>query len=79
MRKDKFVHKKSWKIKKKRMEETKETTIGSELIHDIFVRADKNEDGKIQIEEFDVYFDDPVLGKEDLKELFDSIDSDSNQ
>eukprot|EP01091_Cochliopodium_minus_P017086 TRINITY_DN6593_c0_g1_i1.p1 TRINITY_DN6593_c0_g1~~TRINITY_DN6593_c0_g1_i1.p1 ORF type:complete len:332 (-),score=118.67 TRINITY_DN6593_c0_g1_i1:41-994(-) len=50
-----------------------------EFLNDVFLRADKNDDGKLQLEEFYSYFEDQVLDKEDLDELFIQIDKDSNK
>jgi len=50
-----------------------------EFLHDVFLRADKNDDGKLQLEEFYSYFEDSILDKEDLDELFNLIDIDCNK
>jgi len=51
------------------------TDKGSAIFLDIFRRADKNDDGFISWEEFAAYCADGVMGKEDLKNLFNEIDS----
>ncbi|XP_028853312.1 N-terminal EF-hand calcium-binding protein 1 [Denticeps clupeoides] len=47
---------------------------GLSIFHDIFRRADKNDDGKLSFEEFKAYFADGILTTEELQELFYSID-----
>ncbi|XP_061590991.1 N-terminal EF-hand calcium-binding protein 1-like [Cololabis saira] len=47
---------------------------GIALFHDIFRRADKNDDGKLSLEEFQSYFTDGVLTEEQMQELYYSID-----
>ncbi|TVK90426.1 N-terminal EF-hand calcium-binding protein 1 [Bagarius yarrelli] len=47
---------------------------GLSIFHDIFRRADKNDDGKLSFEEFKAYFSDGILTTEELQELFYSID-----
>ncbi|CAB1415559.1 unnamed protein product [Pleuronectes platessa] len=47
---------------------------GLGIFHDIFRRADKNDDGKLSFEEFNTYFADGILTTEELQELFFSID-----
>ncbi|NWX00183.1 NECA3 protein, partial [Caloenas nicobarica] len=44
------------------------------IFHDIFRRADKNDDGKLSFEEFKNYFADGILSLEELWELFSGID-----
>ncbi|XP_063816283.1 N-terminal EF-hand calcium-binding protein 3 isoform X2 [Pseudophryne corroboree] len=44
------------------------------IFQDIFRRADKNDDGKLSFEEFQSYFCDGVLNKEDLHKMFIRID-----
>ncbi|KAJ7415925.1 amyloid beta precursor protein-binding-like protein [Pitangus sulphuratus] len=44
------------------------------IFHDIFRRADKNDDGKLSFEEFKNYFADGILSSEELWELFSGID-----
>ncbi|XP_075880948.1 N-terminal EF-hand calcium-binding protein 1 isoform X2 [Nelusetta ayraudi] len=51
---------------------------GLTIFHDIFRRADKNDDGKLSFEEFNTYFADGVLTTEELQELFYSIDGQQN-
>ncbi|XP_055068976.1 N-terminal EF-hand calcium-binding protein 1 [Misgurnus anguillicaudatus] len=47
---------------------------GLSIFHDIFRRADKNDDGKLSFEEFKAYFADGILTTDELRELFYSID-----
>uniref|UniRef100_A0A3B1JEA9 EF-hand domain-containing protein n=1 Tax=Astyanax mexicanus TaxID=7994 RepID=A0A3B1JEA9_ASTMX len=47
---------------------------GLSIFHDIFRRADKNDDGKLSFEEFKAYFADGILTTDELQELFYSID-----
>ncbi|XP_058860216.1 N-terminal EF-hand calcium-binding protein 1-like [Acipenser ruthenus] len=47
---------------------------GLSILHDIFRRADKNDDGKLSFEEFKMYFSDGILSSEELRELFYTID-----
>ncbi|XP_062271538.1 N-terminal EF-hand calcium-binding protein 1 [Scomber scombrus] len=51
---------------------------GLTIFHDIFRRADKNDDGKLSFEEFNTYFADGILTTEELQELFYSIDGQQN-
>ncbi|XP_017264373.1 N-terminal EF-hand calcium-binding protein 1 isoform X2 [Kryptolebias marmoratus] len=51
---------------------------GLNIFHDIFRRADKNDDGKLSFDEFNAYFADGILTTEELQELFFSIDSRQN-
>ncbi|XP_029907841.1 N-terminal EF-hand calcium-binding protein 1 [Myripristis murdjan] len=51
---------------------------GLPIFHDIFRRADKNDDGKLSFEEFNAYFADGILTTEELQELFYSIDGRQN-
>uniref|UniRef100_A0A8C7Y6I9 N-terminal EF-hand calcium binding protein 3 n=1 Tax=Oryzias sinensis TaxID=183150 RepID=A0A8C7Y6I9_9TELE len=51
---------------------------GLAILHDIFRRADKNDDGKLSFEEFNAYFADGILTTEELQELFYSIDGRQN-
>ncbi|XP_069545210.1 N-terminal EF-hand calcium-binding protein 1-like isoform X1 [Brachyistius frenatus] len=44
------------------------------LFQDIFRRADKNDDGKLSLEEFQSYFTDGILTEEQMEELYYSID-----
>ncbi|XP_030068233.1 N-terminal EF-hand calcium-binding protein 3 isoform X1 [Microcaecilia unicolor] len=47
---------------------------GPVIFHDIFRRADKNDDGKLSFDEFKNYFADGVLSTEELQELFCRMD-----
>ncbi|XP_034643284.1 N-terminal EF-hand calcium-binding protein 3 isoform X3 [Trachemys scripta elegans] len=47
---------------------------GLALFHDVFRRANKNDDGKLSFEEFKNYFADGILSSEELWELFSGID-----
>ncbi|KAM9410778.1 LOW QUALITY PROTEIN: N-terminal EF-hand calcium-binding protein 1 [Pholidichthys leucotaenia] len=51
---------------------------GLTIFHDIFRRADKNDDGKLSFEEFNTYFADGILTTDELQELFYSIDGRQN-
>ncbi|CAN9511864.1 unnamed protein product [Ophioblennius macclurei] len=51
---------------------------GLTIFHDIFRRADKNDDGKLSFDEFNTYFADGILTTEELQELFYSIDGRQN-
>ncbi|XP_075898074.1 N-terminal EF-hand calcium-binding protein 1-like [Nelusetta ayraudi] len=46
---------------------------GFSLVQDIFRRADKNDDGKLSLEEFQSYFTDGILSDEQMQELYYSI------
>ncbi|XP_074957803.1 N-terminal EF-hand calcium-binding protein 2 isoform X2 [Phalacrocorax aristotelis] len=50
---------------------------GTSVILDIFRRADKNDDGKLSLEEFQAFFSDGTLSEEELEKLFHTIDSDN--
>ncbi|XP_075289834.1 N-terminal EF-hand calcium-binding protein 2 isoform X2 [Opisthocomus hoazin] len=50
---------------------------GTAVILDIFRRADKNDDGKLSLEEFQAFFSDGTLSEEELEKLFHTIDSDN--
>ncbi|KAK1161914.1 N-terminal EF-hand calcium-binding protein 2-like isoform X1 [Acipenser oxyrinchus oxyrinchus] len=50
---------------------------GISVILDIFRRADKNDDGKLSLDEFQTFFSDGTLNEEELEKLFHSIDSDN--
>ncbi|XP_062465190.1 N-terminal EF-hand calcium-binding protein 2 isoform X1 [Pezoporus occidentalis] len=50
---------------------------GTSVILDIFRRADKNDDGKLSMEEFQAFFSDGTLNEEELEKLFHTIDSDN--
>uniref|UniRef100_A0A5F9CIP3 EF-hand domain-containing protein n=1 Tax=Oryctolagus cuniculus TaxID=9986 RepID=A0A5F9CIP3_RABIT len=45
----------------------------------VFRRADKNDDGKLSLEEFQLFFADGVLDERELESLFHTIDSDSTK
>ncbi|KAL1021258.1 hypothetical protein UPYG_G00010830 [Umbra pygmaea] len=47
---------------------------GISIFQDIFRRADKNDDGKLSLEEFQSYFADGILTMEQMQELYYSID-----
>eukprot|EP00055_Hartaetosiga_balthica_P002846 m.5497 g.5497 ORF g.5497 m.5497 type:complete len:228 (-) comp2415_c0_seq1:208-891(-) len=51
---------------------------GSELLHDIFRRADKDDNGVLSFDEFVDMFGDTVLTNEQLKTLFEKVDTDKN-
>ncbi|XP_066569673.1 N-terminal EF-hand calcium-binding protein 2 isoform X2 [Amia ocellicauda] len=50
---------------------------GISVILDIFRRADKNDDGKLSLDEFQAFFSDGTLNEEELEKLFHTIDSDN--
>ncbi|XP_064414651.1 N-terminal EF-hand calcium-binding protein 2 [Latimeria chalumnae] len=50
---------------------------GISVILDIFRRADKNDDGKLSLEEFQTFFSGGTLNEEELEKLFHTIDSDN--
>ncbi|XP_041693344.1 N-terminal EF-hand calcium-binding protein 2-like isoform X3 [Coregonus clupeaformis] len=51
--------------------------VGIALILDIFRRADKDDDGKLSLDEFQAFFSDGTLNEEELEKLFHTIDSDN--
>ncbi|XP_063293692.1 N-terminal EF-hand calcium-binding protein 2 [Pelobates fuscus] len=53
------------------------TRRGISVILDIFRRADKNDDGKLSLDEFQTFFSDGTLNEEELEKLFHTIDSDN--
>ncbi|KAM8946129.1 N-terminal EF-hand calcium-binding protein 2 [Pelodytes ibericus] len=53
------------------------TRRGISVILDIFRRADKNDDGKLSLDEFQTFFSDGTLNEEELERLFHTIDSDN--
>ncbi|XP_052816923.1 N-terminal EF-hand calcium-binding protein 1-like [Mya arenaria] len=57
------------------MAETTEVEKGMSIFLDVFRRADKKDDGKISWEEFVAFFADGVMGKEELRALFEEIDT----
>ncbi|CAL8323950.1 unnamed protein product [Gadus morhua 'NCC'] len=50
---------------------------GIAVILDIFRRADKDDDGKLSLDEFQAFFSDGTLNEEELEKLFHTIDSDN--
>lgn len=54
--------------------ELKNNNKGLTIFQDIFRRADKNDDGKLSLEEFQSYFADGVLTQEQMQELYYTID-----
>ncbi|MBN3317914.1 NECA2 protein, partial [Atractosteus spatula] len=52
---------------------------GISVILDIFRRADKNDDGKLSLDEFQAFFSDGTLNEEELEKLFHTIDSDNTR
>uniref|UniRef100_A0A8C7DDS4 N-terminal EF-hand calcium binding protein 2 n=1 Tax=Oncorhynchus kisutch TaxID=8019 RepID=A0A8C7DDS4_ONCKI len=52
---------------------------GISVILDIFRRADKDDDGKLSLDEFQAFFSDGTLNEEELENLFHSIDSDNTR
>ncbi|XP_060582777.1 N-terminal EF-hand calcium-binding protein 1-like [Ruditapes philippinarum] len=57
------------------MSETTEVEKGMSIFLDVFRRADKKDDGKISWEEFVAFFADGVMSKEELRKLFEEIDT----
>ncbi|XP_072855198.2 N-terminal EF-hand calcium-binding protein 1 isoform X1 [Pogona vitticeps] len=51
------------------------TTRGLAIFLDILRRADKNDDGKLSFDEFRAYFADGILTRDELHELFHTIDT----
>ncbi|XP_075757625.1 N-terminal EF-hand calcium-binding protein 3 isoform X2 [Pelodiscus sinensis] len=47
---------------------------GQALLHDVFRRANKNDDGRLSFGEFKNYFADGILSAEELWELFSGVD-----
>eukprot|EP00079_Xenopus_tropicalis_P018971 XP_012808180.1 PREDICTED: N-terminal EF-hand calcium-binding protein 3 [Xenopus tropicalis] len=45
------------------------------IFQDIFRRADKDDDGKLSFDEFQNFFSDGILNREELKEMFSRIDT----
>uniref|UniRef100_A0A8C7MVM1 N-terminal EF-hand calcium binding protein 2 n=1 Tax=Oncorhynchus kisutch TaxID=8019 RepID=A0A8C7MVM1_ONCKI len=52
---------------------------GISVILDIFRRADKDDDGKLSLDEFQAFFSDGTLNEEELENLFHTIDSDNTR
>uniref|UniRef100_A0A8C6TA96 N-terminal EF-hand calcium binding protein 2 n=1 Tax=Neogobius melanostomus TaxID=47308 RepID=A0A8C6TA96_9GOBI len=52
---------------------------GISVILDIFRRADKDDDGKLSLDEFQAFFSDGTLNEEELEKLFHTIDSDNTR
>ncbi|XP_055790206.1 N-terminal EF-hand calcium-binding protein 2-like isoform X2 [Salvelinus fontinalis] len=50
---------------------------GISVILDIFRRADKDDDGKLSLDEFQAFFSDGTLNEEELEKLFHTIDCDN--
>ncbi|KTG44789.1 hypothetical protein cypCar_00012923 [Cyprinus carpio] len=59
---------------KQQQQQMQDAVHGLPIFHDIFRRADKNDDGKLSFEEFKAYFADGILTTDELRELFYSID-----
>uniref|UniRef100_A0A3P8R3X9 N-terminal EF-hand calcium binding protein 3 n=1 Tax=Astatotilapia calliptera TaxID=8154 RepID=A0A3P8R3X9_ASTCA len=59
---------------RKRQELDHKHNQGIPLFQDILRRADKNDDGKLNLEEFQSYFTDGILTDEQMQELYYSID-----
>jgi quinol monooxygenase YgiN len=51
---------------------------GVSIFHDVFRRADKNDDGALTLEEFKDFFTDGILSDEELERLFHEIDVDKS-
>jgi Ca2+-binding EF-hand superfamily protein len=52
---------------------------GVSIFHDVFRRADKNDDGALTLEEFKDFFTDGILSDEELERLFHEIDVDKSK
>uniref|UniRef100_A0AAQ4PRH9 N-terminal EF-hand calcium binding protein 2 n=1 Tax=Gasterosteus aculeatus aculeatus TaxID=481459 RepID=A0AAQ4PRH9_GASAC len=52
---------------------------GISVILDIFRRADKDDDGKLSLDEFQAFFSNGTLNEEELEKLFHTIDSDNTR
>ncbi|CAL8319025.1 unnamed protein product [Merluccius merluccius] len=57
---------------RRRQEESRHQ--GAAIFQDIFRRADKNDDGKLSLEEFQSYFGDGILTEQQMQELYYAID-----
>eukprot|EP00019_Armaparvus_languidus_P002523 CAMPEP_0168592590 /NCGR_PEP_ID=MMETSP0420-20121227/7823_1 /TAXON_ID=498008 /ORGANISM="Pessonella sp." /LENGTH=300 /DNA_ID=CAMNT_0008628607 /DNA_START=23 /DNA_END=922 /DNA_ORIENTATION=+ len=55
-----------------------ETSANNGLFEDVFRRADKNDDGKLDVPEFHEFFGDNYTTEEDLTTFFKSVDTDQN-
>ncbi|KAK9973833.1 hypothetical protein ABG768_024535, partial [Culter alburnus] len=62
------------KLQQQQQHQMQDAVHGLSIFHDIFRRADKNDDGKLSFEEFKAYFADGILTTDELRELFYSID-----
>ncbi|XP_030208658.1 N-terminal EF-hand calcium-binding protein 1 [Gadus morhua] len=59
---------------KRKQEQEKIQNQGIAIFQDIFRRADKNDDGKLSLEEFQSYFGDAILTQQQMQELYHAID-----
>ncbi|KAG7279893.1 hypothetical protein CRUP_016220 [Coryphaenoides rupestris] len=59
---------------KRRQEQENIQNQGISIFQDIFRRADKNDDGKLSLEEFQSYFSDGILTEQQMQELYYAID-----